>query len=239
MARISTERKPRDIGDGLPPGAVVGSMTIHSLILVFLGWGATRVTLPDAPLVYRVELVAAPSQVSARPVPAPKRQKPPEPEPKKSKVPETVPAVTEKPKKSAKPEETKQEKSVPEEAVVAAAAAAAPNESKQGDVAEPVRLEGAAFPYPDYLANIILQIKRHWRPPAAGRGLKAELAFTIMRDGSVIDLQWVQRSGSLVFDLEARGAIETAGRREAFGPLPQGYPSDQLRVSFFFDPTRY
>ena len=117
MARISTERKPRDIGDGLPPGAVVGSMTIHSLILLFLGWGATRVTLPDAPLVYRVELVAAPSQVSARPVPAPKRQKPPEPEPKKSKVPETVPAVTKKPKKSAKPEETKQEKSVPEEAV--------------------------------------------------------------------------------------------------------------------------
>jgi TonB family protein len=116
--------------------------------------------------------------------------------------------------------------------------AAPPEQAKQG-VDTPVRLEGAPFPYPDYLANIILQIKRHWRPPAGRRQLQAELAFTILRDGTVEDMSWVRRSGSPTFDLEARGAIEAAGRRGAFGPLPTGYPSDQLRVSFFFDPTRY
>ena len=73
------------------------------------------------------------------------------------------------------------------------------------------------------------------RPHAIGH----QLAFTILRDGSVEDVSWIQRSGSAAFDLEARGSIETAGLRQAFGPLPDGYPSDQLRVSFFFDPTRY
>ena len=103
----------------------------------------------------------------------------------------------------------------------------------------PVRLEGAPFPYPEYLANIILQIKRHWRPPTGGQQLRAELAFTITKEGSVEDVAWVRRSGNPAFDLEARGAIEAAGRRRAFGSLPEGYPSDFLRVSFFFDPTRY
>ncbi len=53
------------------------------------------------------------------------------------------------------------------------------------------------------------------------------------------DVAWVRRSGNPAFDLEARGAIEAAGRRQAFGSLPEGYPSDVLRVSFFFDPSRY
>jgi outer membrane biosynthesis protein TonB len=117
--------------------------------------------------------------------------------------------------------------------------AAASEQSQEGVEGLPVRLEGAPFPYPEYLANIILQIKRHWRPPGGGVQLRAELAFTILRDGSVEKVAWVRRSGNPAFDLEARGAIEAAGRRGVFGALPQDYPSDRLRVSFFFDPTRY
>jgi protein TonB len=116
---------------------------------------------------------------------------------------------------------------------------AAATEAEEGADELPVRLEGAPFPYPEYLENIIIQIRRHWRPPAGGRHLRAELAFTIEKDGSIEEMRWIRRSGDPVFDLEARGAIETAGRRGAFGPLPEGYPGDQLRVSFFFDPSRY
>ena len=246
MGRLFADREPRELGEGLPSSAVFGSMSLHTVALIVMGWGATQVNLPRRPLVYQVELVAAPSAVSARTVPSPRRVRQPEPTPEPDpepeseiKVPETKPAVTEKPQKEVERLEAQEEAAKPDLAPVAAVAAAAPNESEEGVVDEPVRLEGAPFPYPDYLANIIFQIKRHWRPPAGGRQLSAELAFTILRDGSVEDVSWIQRSGSAAFDLEARGSIETAGLRQAFGPLPDGYPSDQLRVSFFFDPTRY
>jgi TonB family protein len=136
--------------------------------------------------------------------------------------------------------EPEQEQAEPEPApTVVEERPAAPPEQVAGGTDEPVRLEGAPFPYPEYLANIILQIKRHWRPPTGGVQWRSELAFTILRDGSVEDVSWVRRSGNPAFDLEARGAIEAAGRRGVFGPLPDEYPSDRLRVSFFFDPTRY
>jgi outer membrane biosynthesis protein TonB len=60
--------------------------------------------------------------------------------------------------------------------------------------------------------------------------------FVIHRDGSVSDIGWAQKSGDTAFDLEAQGAVEAAGRSLVFGPLPEGYPRDQLRVSFYFDP---
>lgn len=49
-------------------------------------------------------------------------------------------------------------------------------------------------------------------------------------------LQFIRRSGSFAFDLEAQGAVEAAGRAGAFGPLPTGYGPDVLPVSFFFSP---
>ena len=78
---------------------------------------------------------------------------------------------------------------------------------------------------------------RYWRPPTGNRNLRAEVVFTIESDGSTSDIEWVQRSGDLAFDLEAHGAVEAAGRARAFGPLPAAWPRDQLRVSFFFDPA--
>ena len=42
----------------------------------------------------------------------------------------------------------------------------------------------------------------------------------------------MKRSGNYAFDLEARGAIESAGTAKAFGPLPGGFKADVLPVSF-------
>jgi outer membrane biosynthesis protein TonB len=152
---------------------------------------------------------------------------------------ETRPVPSEEARTESPAVEVQQEEPEEREAEAAEEQAAAPPEQAQQGVDVPVRLEGAPFPYPQYLSNIILQIKRHWRPPSSRSQLRAELAFTIMRDGSVEDVVWVRRSGNWAFDLEARGAIEAAGRRGVFGPLPEDYPTDRLRVSFFFDPTRY
>jgi hypothetical protein len=52
----------------------------------------------------------------------------------------------------------------------------------------------------------------------------------------VTGLQFIRRSGAFGFDLEVQGAIESAARAHAFGPLPDGYGSDVLPVSFFFNP---
>jgi outer membrane biosynthesis protein TonB len=222
----------------------VGSLSVHTVVLLVVFWGATRLSLPDPPQVYQVELVAAPRSAPVRTVPVPDKPRPtPEEEPKARPV-ETKPVPTPTPRKETRPEEVEKKESEekPEEEpepAIEEKPAAPPEQSPEGVEGLPVRLEGAPFPYPEYLANIILQIKRHWRSPTGGAQLRAELAFTILRDGSVGDVAWVRRSGNPAFDLEARGAIEAAGRRGVFGQLPDDYPSDRLRVSFFFDPTRY
>jgi outer membrane biosynthesis protein TonB len=228
----------------MPTGAVVGSLSLHTGLLAFMFWGATQLALPNPPKVYEVELVARTQAAPVREVPVPERRpQPPEPEPEPQRPPkETIPAVTERPQRETPPPDPEpevEEAADEPEPVIEERAAAPPEQSTLGVEGQPVRLEGAPFPYPEYLANIILQIKRHWRPPTGAQQLRAELSFTIMRDGSVDEVSWVRRSGNWSFDLEARGAIEAAGRRGVFGALPEDYPSDQLRVSFFFDPTRY
>ncbi len=238
MARLIVRRELRGVGDGLPPGAVVGSMSLHAAALVFMIWGATRIDLPEPPQVYQVELVSAPRAAPVQTIPVPERRRTTPSEPETRPV-ERQPEPQAPPRPEPAPRDEEPETGEPEADPVVQERAAAPPEQAPEGTDLPVRLEGAPFPYPEYLANVILQIKRHWRPPTGGQQLRAELAFTIMRDGSVVDLAWVRRSGNPTFDLEARGAIEAAGRRGAFGALPEGFPADQLRVSFFFDPTRY
>ena len=242
MARIVVDRGERGLDEGVPTSAVVGSLLVHAALVAVMIWGTSQIAMPSPARVYRVQLIAAPRPTPVRTVPVPERPKPAEEEAARRPV-ETKPKPEPTPKQEIRPVETEKEEEAaaeeePEPAVVEEKPAAPPEQAVGGsDV--PVRLEGAPFPFPDYLANIIVQIKRHWRPPSGGQQLKAELAFTIMEDGSVEDIAWVRRSGNPAFDLEARGAIEAAGRRQAFGELPDGYPADHLRVSFFFDPTRY
>ncbi len=174
---------------------------------------------------YRVRLVAAADETAPmrlKPEPAKvaeEENRPPPPQPTPERMPRTeVPTVVEQPP----PVEPSNEP------------ARAP---ETGEEAINVQLEGATFVDPEYLNNIIRQVNRYWRPPSGNRHLRAEVVFEIERDGSVGEIDWLHRSGDLSFDLEARGAVEAAGRVRAFGPLPKAWPRDRLRVSFFFDPS--
>lgn len=212
----------------MPRSSVAASVGLHLAGALVLVLASATVSAPPPLRTYQVKLVAvAAERAPERETPSPPRQqeeeqREPEPEP-----------VQEEETQEAEPEPTRRDSPpTPPEQEPARA------EEQEGTESVNVELEGAVFPFPEYLDNIIRQVNRYWRPPEDRRALRAELSFVIQEDGTVSEIGWIRRSGDPVFDLEARGAIEAAGRNRAFGPLPEEYPRERLRVSFFFDPTR-
>ena len=222
---------------GRPPGATVG---LIGTVLVHAGAAAfafTQVKSAKAgPPSYAVELVAAPAAApkqrlarEAVPTPPPEEKpapvKPP-PKPKPTKAP--APPAPKPP-----PTETKHEPPPKTAAPVTPAPGEAP--STGADVAT-IKTPGLAFPFPEYLRNIVTQVYRNWDRESARQNSFAEISFLILRDGSVRDIRFVTRSGSFSFDLGAQGAIEAAGNSRSFGELPDGWDADVLPVSFYFKP---
>jgi len=216
-----TRRRP-------PAKALAGSAAVHAGLFLVVFVAGNLVAPPLPAQTFRVRLVAVADEkapIREDPVPpkvAEEEFRPPPPTPTEQPKPEVEqPTIVE--------EETPEVEPEPE---------AEPARTEEiGEEAVNVQLDGAVFAFPEYLNNIIRQVQRYWRPPASGRSLRAEIQFVIVEDGSVIEMEWVRRSGAPGFDLEARGAVEAAGRALAFGPLPDSYPRDRLKVSFFFDPT--
>lgn len=221
--------RPRDREDRkVPRSAVGGSVLLHAVVLALLVHAARSAAATPPPTTYRVQLVAA----SAPNAPEREKPEPAKVAPKEKRPPPPQPTTKRKPRVKAPTQTTKK----PPEMAPSKEPARSP---KKGEEAVNVQEDGATFAFPAYLQNIIRQVYRYWRPPTGGRALRAEISFVIHRDGAVSDIEWVRKSGDLTFDLEARGAVEAAGRARAFGTLPKRYPRDRLRVSFFFDPTTY
>jgi hypothetical protein len=216
-------RLPRSDGVG-----AVGSALVHGAAAVFLFAGATHQA--PAPPVYRVQLVAAPEPVEGE-----------------RKAPDAVQRPADAPVPLAKgktPKNTAAHAAPPPIAAAAAHEAAprttAPVAPLPGEAPSTgrdrltVSTEGMDFPFPEYLQNVVTQLAQRWERPFDGSALDAEVSFMIHRDGSVTGVNFVRRSGSFAYDLEAQGAIEAAGRVKAFGALPNGWDSDILFVRFCF-----
>jgi hypothetical protein len=214
--------------------AVVGSLAAHGGLLLAL-WisGIVQARTPEFE-VYRVKLYSPPAQVEApeaAPVAVnnairaprvaeriPEKPKPPTPTPKPK------PQVVEKP-----PEEKPKPKE-PEPVQGPNAKADSP-----GGQNIDVNIEGLQFPYPEYLENIILQLNRHFRW-SGSPNLQNTIIFFINRDGSVEGIRVLTGSGDFNFDLQVMSAVEQAGRRGAFGPLPEGFVQSRLPIKFTFLP---
>jgi outer membrane biosynthesis protein TonB len=214
---------------------LAGTLTIHlAVVLTFVATGMTR-PIPLAPIAYRVSLVAAPppSAAAATAGSAPARAEPPAPTPVPTPVRDAAPS-----RAAPVPAPTAAVPAAPAHAAPAATSPVPgpPGSTTAGTDAATIRTEGVEFPFPGYLRNLVAQVYQRWRPPASQAALVAEVFFFIHRDGSVASLQFIRRSGSFAFDLEAQGAIESAARAGAFGALPDGYGADVLPVSFFFNP---
>ena len=222
-------RLPSSTGLGL-----AGTALVHGLagIMVFGTAGTHR----SPPPIYKVQLVAAPApgeetrkapEAIERPAaeqPAPALKRTPQPKSTVSKAaPPPTPDATHR---EAAPRTTPKTAPLPGE-----------TPSTGNDVAT-VSTEGVEFPYPEYLQNIVTQILRRWQRPFQSSPLESEVSFFIHRDGTISDLQFVKRSGSFGFDLEAEGAVEEAGRFRAFGTLPGGWQPDVLYVRFYFSGKR-
>jgi periplasmic protein TonB len=220
---------PSNSGLGL-----AGTVVVHGLAgaLLFGGTPSHRALPP----VYKVQLVAAPEpdpnarrapDAVERPsaAPPPPLAKP-KPEPKSAASHAAPPPTPDAERREAAPRTTPKAAPLPGE-----------TPSTGSDVAT-VSTEGVEFPYPEYLQNVVTQIRRRWQRPFGSTPLEAEVSFLIHRDGSISDLQFAKRSGSFEFDLEAQGAVEEAGRRLALGALPDGWTKDVLFVRFYFSGKR-
>jgi outer membrane biosynthesis protein TonB len=214
-------------------GAVLGSMLIHAAVLGTI-WGAGHAFAPEAPkfTVYRVNIVSPPPQVEGPPTPTP-----PAPVQPKVTTAETAP-LTPKPLPKIPP------KSKPTIAPARETPAKAkPTTGRNADAASVggeglnVNIEGEEFPEPGYLENIIIQLNRYFRW-SGNPNLESCVTFQIRRDGSTQEIRTQRSSGNLGFDLQAKGAVEAAGNRKAFGPLPKGWKYDILPVQFSFSGSR-
>lgn len=215
--------------------------------LLHVGMIATALALrpgpkPLPPMMYKVELVAAPQgPVAVGTVGEPEKAptpEPPTPAKKKAVAKSKAPVPTPKAAKEAKAAKAATVATTP--TVVPPKATGAPGKAGsaaggEGTDVVGIKTDGITFPFPGYLNNIVRQIYVNFSFRGAAN-LSAEVFFMIRRDGSVANFRWLQRSGSQVFDLECQGAIEAAGK--AFGPLPTGFTDDVLPVRFSFDPSK-
>ena len=71
-----------------------------------------------------------------------------------------------------------------------------------------VKTAGIDFPFPGYLRNVVRRVALNFTPPAGTGALSADVMFVIRRDGTVSGVRILTNSGSYVFDLACRGAIE-------------------------------
>ena len=178
------------------------------------------------------------------PSPAPKATTPP-PAPKET--PKSTPPRTPAPKETPKSAPRETPKEAPRETTKGSGSGgessgrstgANPDASSAGGEGLDVRTEGARFVEPGYLENIVRQVNRYFRRPAGSVTDEAEIRFWINRDGSVSDIEVLRATGSFRFRAAAMEAVEQAGNRKAFGPLPRAYQADRLPVSFYFRPSR-
>jgi protein TonB len=214
---------------------LAGTIVVHGVAVALLAAGpGARKPLPPT---YTVRLVAAPAPdqetrkapeafdrpAEEKPAPVPAAKPPP----RSSAVSRAAPPPTrDTTRREAAARTTSTNQPLPGE-----------RPSTGNDVAT-VSTEGITFPFPEYLQNLVSQVLRRWQRPDESTPLEAEVSFLVHRDGSVTGLQLIHRSGNYAFDLEAQGAIEEAGRRRAFGSLPDGWTSDVLFVRFYFSGKR-
>lgn len=218
------------------------SVVLHASLIaaaIFARPGPPRARPP----VYSVTLVAAPAGPRAigttapEPAPAPPPT-PVTPPPRAQTNPRDMPSPTKAkptPRKPTAPATPTPPTKNAAKDVPLQKAGGGPTGGTGTDVAN-VSIKGVDFADQGYINNIVRQIALRFKPRNPG-ALRAEVFFIIRRDGAIGEFRFLTRSNVYAFDLEAQGAVESAGSAKAFGALPPSYVNDFLPVIFSFDPS--
>jgi TonB family protein len=95
------------------------------------------------------------------------------------------------------------------------------------------RLEVANFCCPEYLFEMRDRIERVWNKQQQSTG-SVVMKYTILRNGTINDIQVERPSGNLLLDRESQRALSLT----RLAPLPAAFPDDHLTVHLEFQYER-
>jgi TonB family protein len=95
------------------------------------------------------------------------------------------------------------------------------------------RLEVANFCCPEYLFDMKDRIERVWNKQQQSTGTVV-MKYTILRNGTINDIQVERPSGNLLLDRESQRALSLT----RLAPLPTAFPDDHLTVHLEFQYER-
>jgi len=235
---------PREAGETTPEQAVPESEPVDDTEAV-----APEPTEPEPPAPQPEPQRQQPATPPPAPRPEPQRQQPaptppaPRPEPQRQQPAPTQPAPRPEPPRQQPPAQreptpaqrpTTPATEPPRQAEPAPrpvpSTGAQPSPTSPGGENLAVRTDGAVCPSEAYCNNIAATVRRYFRRPPDSYSDRGDVCFRIARSGAVVDLDVQRLRGSFAFRLALMEAVEQAGRRNEFGPLPREFGSDWLPV---------
>lgn len=106
----------------------------------------------------------------------------------------------------------------------AAASAAGPGAGGSG---AGVSADMPNFPYPWYISRVRQMLWSQWQSRRVALPGECVIVFSLLRNGSVVDLRTESSSGDSAFDLAALAAVQDAA---PYPPLPAGFKEPFLKV---------
>ena len=221
MAEAGEDFALSDMADARLKPYLAGSFILHIVLILFVVFAAPRAS--SAPnQIYRIQLIGAEAGIINRSTKMGAAPSTPRPLPKPRQMLDPDAFDTRKRANLPKPSVLDESASTAKETKPAASGAdGAPAESG-ADVAP----EMDNFPYPWYITQVRSAIWQRWssRMPSAG---ECGVVFTIMKNGSVVDLRVEFTSGDKSFDYAALSSVRDSA---PFGPLPPAFSESFLKI---------
>ena len=229
-------------GDAALRPYLLRSAALHAgLVLVFLI--AVRLPRPASDQVFRIDFVGPSSVIinrttesaagSAKPAASAAEKIPPQAEKNefgasRHHAPLPRPSVL---SESASPKATSPAPAASPAVAPASSSSGTSGAAGEGPADAAVDTEMPNFPYPWYISQVRSALWGQWKQRMPSGGGETTVQFTILKDGSAVDVRVESSSGDSSFDYVALGAVQSA---MPFPPLPQGFSDRFLKIHVRF-----